>query len=413
MAQALKLHLPLVLLNGHSHADVSLLQYGVEGGSLDIVELLLAEHKKAGLSADGRPRGGSQSSSLASLAAQLAAACSLTEDDAPSKAKLKRSQPATQSDDREYDPEMGPLLYDDSTHSTGGSPNAQLEPDHSISAHQKAGSHGACTPLHIAALKGFSDLIPSLLSAGFSASALDACKRTPLHYAAMKGFAFFPVQQPGTQAAARPPSAQQPADPNQEQSSPPLEDKDQRSPDDHACAKESPPPGHSPSSSTSSELSHSSQGTPAAPTPAQAGLSTGTSVPPGQPPPFVPPYGGPGGVLPGSMGMPCAGAPPPYTAGGPAAAQYHGPRATEAYGFTADLLLEAGADADAVDMWGCSALHYAAGALRLPQLIALSYFTGDCSACHLCMRLQKGGQGSDVKPQRHPHPAPWLCVSDV
>lgn len=374
MAQVLKLHLPMVLLNGHSHADASLLQYGVEGGSLGIVELLLAEHKKAGLSADSRPQGGSQSSSLASLAARLAAACSLTEDDAPSIAKLKRSQPAPQSDDQEYDPEMGPLLYDDSTHSTGGSPDAQLEPDHIMAAHPKANLYAACTPLHVAALKGFSDLIPSLLGAGFSASALDACKRTPLHYAAMKGFAFFPVQQPGTQAAARP---QHPADPNREQSSPSLEDKDQRSPDEHACAKESPRPGHSPSSSTSSELSHSSQGTPAAPIPAQAGLGAGTSVPPGQPQPFVPPYGGPGGVLPGSMGMPCAGAPPPYTAGGPAAAQYHGPRSTVAYGFTAELLLEAGADADAVDMWGCSALHYTAGALRLPQLIALSYFTAD------------------------------------
>ena len=144
-----------------------------------------------------------------------------------------------------------------------------------------------------------------------------------------------------------------------------MEDKDQHSPDDHACAKESPRPGHSPSSSTSSELSHSSQGTPAATTLAQAGLGAGTSVPLGQPPPFIPPSGVPGGVLLGSMGMPCAGAPPLYTAGGLAAAQYHGPRATVAYGFTADLLLEAGADADAVDMWGCSALHYAAGAPRL------------------------------------------------
>lgn len=377
------MHLPLVLLNSHSHADASLLQYGVEGGSLDIVELLLAEHKKAGLSADNRPQGGSQSSSHANLAAQLAAACSLTEVDALSKAKQKHLQPATQSDDREYDPEMGPLLYDNSTHSTGGSPNAQGEPDHSMAVQQKAGAYRACTPLHVAALKGFSDLIPSLLGAGFSASALDALKRTPLHYAAMKGFAFFPVQQPGTQAAARPPSAQQPADPSGEQCSPSLEDKDQHSPDDHACAKDSPRPGHSPSSSTSSELSQSSQGTPAAPTPAQAGLGLGTSVPLGQPSPFIPPYGVPGGVLPGSVGMPCAGAPPSYTAGGPAAAQYHGPRATVAYGFTADLLLEAGADADAVDMWGCSALHYAAGPLRLSQLIALSFLTGNCSCLPL------------------------------
>ena len=276
-----------------------------------------------------------------------------------------------QSEESEYDPEQTPPFDLGQPRSLQDSQNPKNEHVESAKAPPsdgKAASSGACNPVHIAALKGFSDLIPSLLGAGFSASAPDAYKRTPLHYAAMKGFAFFPAQNSGTQPPASEPSsrpdlgekhsAQHGQVPNDVK--PEGAGTQQQPSSSQAHAEECLTPGYTPSCSGDSERSYTSQGSPA-PLAAPKVAPVGASVPLGAAPPSAQPFANTGVMSYGSSNMPGVSAPHPYSAGLPAPAQYYGPRATVAYGLTADLLIEAGADADAIDMWGCSALHYAAG----------------------------------------------------
>lgn len=339
------------------HAGADLLQYGVEGGSLDIVNLLLGELEASCSSADIQPD--SHISPQTSLAARLSAACSL------STGKKQASQPAEQPEDEEYDPEK---VYDydldeechpqDCQHAGGiaGPPAAE------------SGAQGyACNPMHVAALKGFSDLIPSLLGAGFLPDALDACKRTPLHYAAMKGYAFFPAHQPAPQQT---PAQTGPSHEAAKSSDSQRAEEQQRPLGGQAEEDQS--PRYSTSCSGDSERSSSSQGSLLTTPPTYSIPGAGAITPA----PFSPPpYGGFGSMPPGAMNAQMAGGRPPYGHGPPAATQYYGPRATVAYTDTADLLLRAGAAADAIDAWGCTALHYAAGApkSRLMQALYLPH----------------------------------------
>ena len=324
-------------------AGASLLQYGVEGGSLDIVKLLLTELRASGPSTNA--------------AGQLK--------------KDRTGVSSKPSEESEYDPEHAPPL--DLGEPLSLQDSQSLADEHVQSARErpadgKATSSGVCNPVHIAALKGFSDLIPSLLGAGFSASAPDAYKRTPLHYAAMKGFAFFPAQASGAQPPASEPSSRPDLEEKlsaqhgqvQSEVKPEGAGSQQQSSSSQAHAEECLTPGYTPSCSGDSEHSYTSQGSPA-PLAAPKVAPAGSAVPLGAPLPPAQPYANTGVTSYGSLSMPGSSAPHQYSAGLPAPAQYYGPRATVAYGLTADLLIEAGADADAIDMWGCSSLHYAAG----------------------------------------------------
>ena len=331
------------------YAGASLLQYGVEGGSLDIVKLLLSEL---------------QASSLLKLSAGELSKEGITVS-------------SQQSEESEYGPQRTPPLALGEPSSLQDSQDPKAEHVQSVRdplSDGKAVSSGVCNPVHIAALKGFSDLVPSLLGAGFSASAPDAYKRTPLHYAAMKGFAFFPAhtsgaQPPASEPASRPHSGEHSAQHGQHGQVPgdvkPEGAGPQQQPSSsQAHAEECLTPGYTPSCSGDSEHSYTSQGSPA-PLAAPKVVPAGTTAPLGAPPSSAQPYAGTATLSYGSQGMPGVSAPHPYSAGLPAPAQYYGPRATVAYGLTADLLIEAGANADAIDMWGCSALHYAAGVCQL------------------------------------------------
>lgn len=324
---------------------------------MDIVKLLLSELQALGPSAG--------------LAAHVSSASAVGEAYPPSTEKAVNKRPSTPSEDTEDDPEQTPILENGDAACLQGSQDTGSEALQGTAEHLPNGravSSRLCNPIHIAALKGFSDLIPSLLEAGFSASAPDAYKRTPLHYAAMKGFSFFPAHQSGAQPAAphnsASPGSGEPhsAQASQAHSTAKAEgtDDQQQSSGGQAHAEECLSPGYSPSCSGDSEHSYSSQGSPP-PSATPESAPPGSLMPPGVPPSYAPSYGGAGKLLYGGVGMQGVGAPPPYSTGLPSPTQYYGPRATVAYGFTADLLIEAGADADAIDMWGCSALHYAAG----------------------------------------------------
>ena len=337
-----------------------LLQYGVEGGSLDIVNVLLGELHKPQSPAGSKLAVSSDSS----LEAQLATACSVNGFGSPDSAREHASASAVQPDDAQHVPLQ-------TSASTAGHPH-RSRPDQPAAAageacssalQSSAGEKGAwgcaCAPLHIAALKGYSDLIPSLLGGGFSASTLDAFGRTPLHYAAMKGFSFFPASQPGAQPPADPASGNHShSEPSCEQGCRPgLNGSESTAAPLQMGSTEggkAPLPSHSPSSSFDSERSTSSTGSPQPASDTQAASSTPTPARPA----LTLPCAGPG-LPPLSSASPQL--PLPYSAALPAAAQYYGPRATVAYDLTADLLLEAGAAADSIDAWGCSALHYAAG----------------------------------------------------
>jgi len=343
----------------------------VEGGSLDIVKLLLSELQALGPSAG--------------LAAHVSSASAVGDAYPPSTEKAVMKRRSEPSEDTEGDPEQTPILENGDAASPQGSQDTGSEALQGTAEHlpiRRAVSSGLCNPIHIAALKGFSDLIPSLLRAGFSASAPDAYKRTPLHYAAMKGFAFFPAHQSGTQPAAphnpASPGSGEPhsAQASQAQSTAKAEgtDDEQQSSGGQAHAEECLSPGYSPSCSGDSEHSYSSQGSPP-PSPIPEGAPQDSLMPPGVPPSYAPSYGRVGTVPHGRVGMQGVGALPPYSTGLPSPTQYYGPRATVAYGCTADLLIEAGADADAIDMWGCSVLHYAAGKhFILDKLVASSIY---------------------------------------
>ena len=354
-------HIVLYISNkGGSCAGASLLQSGVEGGSLDIVKLLLSE-----LHASGPLKDCSGQQSSAGIVHGTAEASLGQEGYAAS----------TQQSEAEYDPEQAHHLECGDSSAPQGSQDSLREHVQRARVRlsdRKAASVSVCNPVHVAALKGFSDLLPSLLGAGFSASAPDAYKRTPLHYAAMKGFAFFPAHHSGTQMPAPEPSSrpdsgeQHSAQHSQGQGDvkPEGASNQQQVVGSQAHAEGCLTPGCTPSCSGDSEHSYASPGS-SAPSAMPIVAPAGTCVAPGGPPPFAQPHAGTGSMSYGSSSMPGVGTPHPYSAGLPAPTQYYGPRATVAYGLTADLLLEAGADADAIDMWGCSALHYAAGACQL------------------------------------------------
>ena len=275
-----------------------------------------------------------------------------------------------QSEEAEYDPEQAhPLDIDDLSAPQGSqeSCSEQVQRARQRLSDRRAASSGVCNPVHVAALKGFTDLLPSLLGAGFSASAPDAYKRTPLHYAAMKGYAFFPAHPSGAQVPAPEPSTGPDAEDQHSTQhgqvhsdvKPEEASIQQQSVGSQGCLTL----GCTPSCSGDSEHSYISPGSPGTSAPPKV-APAGTCVPPRVTSPLAQPYAGTGSTPYGGSSMPGVGAPYPYSAGLPAPTQYYGPRATVAYGLTADLLLEAGADADAIDVWGCSALHYAAGMCR-------------------------------------------------
>ena len=328
-----------------------------------IVNLLLDELNRPQSTAGSKPPVPSDSS----LEARLAAGCSLSEPGNPGSAREHASAPAAQPDNTQNDLLQIPASVAGSAHDPRPSQRAAAAGEACSSAAQSAaGEKGArayaCAPLHTASLRGYSDLIPSLLGGGFSASALDAFRRTPLHYAAMKGFSFFPTSQHGAQPpAVTVPGNHSNPEPHCEQGcgSEPDASESTASPQQIGSeqAEKAQLPSHSPSSSFDSEHSTSSAGAPLTASDAQAALSVLT---PAQPAPALPCVGP--GLTPLSSASPqLTGAPPPYSPALSAAAQYCGPRATVAYDLTADLLLEAGAAADSIDAWGCSALHYAAG----------------------------------------------------
>ena len=349
--------------NTRVYAGANLLQYGVEGGSLDIVNLLLDELSLLQSTAGSKAPVPSDSS----LEAQLAAGCCLSEPGNPGSAREHASASAAQPDNTQYDLQQTPASVAGPAPDPRPSQRASAADEACSSAAQSAagekGARGyACAPLHTAALRGYSDLIPSLLGGGFSASTLDAFRRTPLHYAAMKGFSFFPTSQPGAQPPAVPvPGNHSNPEPSCEQGCRPEPDASESTASPQQIgsdqAEKTQLPSHSPSSSFDSERSISSAGGPLPASDAQAALSILT---PAQPAPALSCVG-PGSTPLSSASPQLAGAPPPYSPALSAAAQYYRPRATVAYDLTADLLLEAGAAADSIDAWGCSALHYAAG----------------------------------------------------
>ena len=340
---------------------------------MEIVNLLLEELIQSQSTAGSKPPVPSDSS----IEARLAAGCSLSEPGNPGSAREHASASVAQPDNTQCDLLQIPASVAGPAHDPRPSQCAAAAREACSSAAQSAaGEKGArayaCAPLHTAALRGYSDLIPSLLGGGFSASDVDAFRRTPLHYAAMKGFSFFPTSQPGVQPPAVPvpgnhsdpePSCEQGCRPGPEASesiaSPQQKGSDQ--------AEKAKLPSHSPSSSFDSKHSISSASAPLPASDAQAALSILT---PAQPAPALPCVG-PGSTPLSSASPQLAGAPPPYSPALSPAAQYYGPRTTVAYDLTADLLLEAGAAADSIDAWGCSALHYAAG--------VQAHF---CSSCH-------------------------------
>lgn len=304
---------------------------------------------------------------------QLSSAGILDEDAATRAGVTASSQ---QAEKTEYDPEQTQsLVFSDSSGFWGGreSPGADVQSARARLSDGTIANSGVCNPVHIAALKGFSDLIPSLLGAGFSASAPDAYTRTPLHYAAMKGFVFFPApssdaQLPAAEPPSRPASGEQHSAHHgqvQSDTKPEGAGEQQQPSGGPAHAEEGLTPGYTPSCSGDSEHSYTSQSSPAPlATPKVAPGST--SVPLGGPPPFAQLYPGTGASPYGSFSALGVNAPHQYSAGLTPPAQYYGPRATVAYGLTGDLLIEAGADGDAIDVWGCSALHYAAGMRAIP-----------------------------------------------
>ena len=346
--------------NIYVHAGADLLQYGVEGGSLDIVNLLLGELQKPQSPAGSK----SPVSSDSSLEARLASACSLSEPGNPGSERDRASAPAAQPDDTQYDTPQNPASIAGHSHKSRLSQHAAAAGQVCSSAPQSpAGEKGAwgcvCNPLHIAALKGFSDLIPSLLGGGFSTGALDAFRRTPLHYAAMKGFAFFPGE-----PRAQPPAVPAPGNHDtpelscQQGCRPELDaSKSTAGPQQKGSglAEKTTLPSHSPSSSFDSERSISSAGVPLPASDAQAALSILRHAQPASMLPCVGPGLAPFSIVNSQL----VRAPSAYSTA--LSAQYYGPCATAAYDLTADLLLDAGAAADSIDAWGCSALHYAAG----------------------------------------------------
>ena len=350
------------------YAGADLLQYGVEGGSLDIVNLLLDELNRPQSTAGSKLSVASDSS----LEAQLAAGCSLSEPGSPGSAREHASASAVQPDNTQHDLLHVPASVAGPAHEARPSQHAAAAAageacsSAAQSAAGKMSAQGyACAPLHTAALRGYSDLIPSLLGGGFPASALDAFRRTPLHYAAMKGFSFFPTSQPGAPPPAVPvPGNHSTPEPSCEQGCRPKPDASESTASPQQIgsnqAEKAQLRSHSPSSSFDSEHSISSAGAPLPASDAQAALSTLTPAQPAQPAPALPCVG-PGSTPLSSASPQLAGAPPPYSPALSPAAQYYGPRATVAYDVTADLLLEAGVAADSIDAWGCSALHYAAG----------------------------------------------------
>ena len=221
-------------------------------------------------------------------------------------------------------------------------------------------SAASFTPLHMAAYKGHAELLPYLLQAGYAAATYDALHRTPLHYAALQG----------CQAFELPAGTLQEADTSAAASSGPASDtagEDDQAQEAVAAARKAAHPvavtgpsrlpwealaTHSSSESSTGCTAHSQR---------HAGSCSqhpsGRAIPGEAAGPLLP--------LDAGVMMPHVAAPGRGRAldARPAAVQWTGfmPRARVDFPGASELLMAAGTDVYAVDTYGRTALHYAAG----------------------------------------------------
>jgi hypothetical protein len=332
------------------------LHFAVEGGSLDIVGVLLvhmqsmtALHSVSAPELDASADGAlciqslEESGSEDNLTSAAAPNCgqSHLSGSAMGITSACHAEGATAEGEQEATPVCACSTPSDGSQPTGLQAGAHLE--------------CPCTPLHIAAFKGYAELIPYLLQAGYSARQADEQQRTPLHYAAMQDSQPVCLQRPSeSKHCWHPPACSSCAD----------------------CLHSSSIAGEISSSNgpaTASDEAHGHAGKHSSSSNAGAGSSKGqTTMRP------VVPYSrtnAPSQIgvsltsLQGSISSAAGGqASGPQGAGGPGAwlgtaGQWAGlmPRVRTDFAGAAELLLVAGADGCVADVYGCSALHYAAG----------------------------------------------------
>ena len=373
-------------------AGFTLLHYAVEGGSLDIVGVLLVHMQSlagpqaavaAPLSASLPVPGHHASPPLAAtgIAGQLPQASESVPSQATSTGAGAAAAAAT-SQSGSSSPTSA--QQEKACLSAAEGIRASESPvSGTASCGDKDGQQAApcsleecpCTPLHMAAYKGHAELMPYLLQAGYTASQMDEQRRTPLHYAAMQGCQPFSqlsrsdVQQPSQAHAcsictgilgccSAPASAAQSIHAITACNDPSVVA--------HDCAvaapwaslldrRDAPSSSGSCAAASCSAQSPTSVGVrvdldcalhgshPSCSSCSPAPLQRGTDKTAGEKPP-----------VPARIRLP-----------GDAMCQWTGlmPRVRQDYAGAAELLLVGGVDSTAVDSYGCTALHYAAGML--------------------------------------------------
>lgn len=163
-------------------AGLTPLHYAVEGGSLNIVTVLLVHLES--LSPGQAPSASNSVPSEAAAGQASLGAKSCPTDEASAGCETPRTEPPG-----------GEEHSAASVHPSRASEQHQPSCDRDQTATGQvtsaessgASSAGSFTPLHVAVYKGHAELIPYLLRAGFRVTAADSLRRTPLHYAAMQG----------------------------------------------------------------------------------------------------------------------------------------------------------------------------------------------------------------------------------
>ncbi|BDA43432.1 probable serine/threonine-protein phosphatase 6 regulatory ankyrin repeat subunit [Coccomyxa sp. Obi] len=345
------------------------LHYAVEGGSLDIVGVLLAYLRASSEGQTAPPQSPicSDAHEPSTGRGELAEAATKGQHhQSPASEDSSLQQHASQAGEdvrqRCREGSKAGLSVKSSQTAAGQQP---VSDGPCQSSHQQTppptSSAASFTPLHMAAYKGHAELIPYLLQAGYTSATFDALHRTPLHYAALQG----------CQAFELPPSTLQQADSSGAPgpASQIAGENDRTQEAGGAGGKAAQPfagtgPSRLPWEAFATHSSNGSTGCPAQPQRHAGGCQQQPSgrATPGEA------AAGSASLLPLTAGvmMQHVAAPGRQARGldaRPAAVQWTGlmPRARVDFPGASELLMAAGADVYAVDTYGRTALHYAAG----------------------------------------------------